>query len=193
MKKSRNWFKTNLFYGLLVLIPIAVIIVLVEKAMALMEKLAVALGLETTLDAGLAIVVAVLLILSVCIACGVIVRTSVGAWTFQRFERAILQRVPGYDLIANILKGFAANTDAYPAALVRLFGPGSAVFGIVMEDHSNGVLTVFVPSAPAFTVGGLHIVERDRVTFLDVGTVSVADAITQWGIGSQKLLGEARP
>lgn len=193
MKKSRNWFKTNLFYGLLVLIPIAVVLVLVEKAMELMEKIALELGLETTFGAGLAVVLATLSILILCIVCGVIVRTSVGAWSFQRFERAILQRVPGYNLIANILKGFAANTDAYPAVLVRLFGPGTAVFGIVMEDHSNGVLTVFVPSAPAFTMGGLHVVERDRVTFLDVGTVSVADAITRWGIGSEKLLGETRP
>jgi len=193
MKKSRNWFKTNLFYGLLVLIPIAVVLVLVEKAMELMEKIALGLGLETTLGAGLAIVLATLSILILCIACGVMVRARVGAWSFQRFERAILQRVPGYTLIANILKGFAASTDAYPAVLVRLFGPGTAVFGIVMEDHSNGILTVFVPSAPAFTMGSLHVVERDRVTFLDVGTVSVADAITRWGIGSEKLLGETRP
>jgi len=39
------------------------------------------------------------------------------------------------------------------------------VFGLVMEESQNGVLTVFLPSAPALTVGSLHVVERDRVPF----------------------------
>ena len=62
-----------------------------------------------------------------------------------------------------------------------------------MEENQNGVLTVFLPSAPALTVGSLHVVERDRVTFLDASTVDVANCISQWGIGSQKVLGDVRP
>jgi len=71
--------------------------------------------------------------------------------------------VPGYELIGNILKGFATQRDAYPAVLVNLHGPGTALFGLVMEEHRNGILTVFVPSAPALTIGNLHIVEREHI------------------------------
>ena len=40
--------------------------------------------------------------------------------------------VPGYDLIQNVLRGFAEKRTAYPAALITLFGPGTGVFGLVM-------------------------------------------------------------
>jgi len=50
-----------------------------------------------------------------------------------------------------------------------------------------------VPSAPALTVGSLHVVDRDRVTFLEATTVDVANCISQWGIGSDKALGDFRP
>jgi uncharacterized membrane protein len=67
------------------------------------------------------------------------------------------------------------------------------VFGLVMEENQNGVLTVFIPSAPALTVGSLHVVQRDRVTFLEASTPDVINSISQWGIGSQKILGDFRP
>jgi hypothetical protein len=43
------------------------------------------------------------------------------------------------------------------------------------------------------TVGSLNVVERDRVTFLDASTPEVVKSISQWGIGSRKILGDFRP
>ena len=192
MKKSKSWFKTNLVYGLAVLVPVAILILLFANLVKLLQAVAASLGLESALGAGAAIAIALLFLLLVCLGLGAIVRTNIGSWSFKKFEDVILQRVPGYQLIGNVLKGFTKDKDAYPAVMVRLHGPGSAVFGLVMEEHQNGVLTVFLPSAPALTVGSLHVVERDRVTFLDASTVDVANCISQWGIGSEKVLGELR-
>ena len=193
MKKSKSWFKTNLAYGLMIVVPLAVLVLLLAKLAELLQGVAASMRLESTLGAGLAVVIAFMVLLVVCLTLGAIVRTRIGTWSFERIERMILQRVPGYELIGNILKGFVMQKDAYPAVLVQLHGPGTAVFGLVMEEHANGVLTVFLPSAPALTVGSLHVVERDRVTFIDASTVDVANCISQWGIGSQKVLGELRP
>ena len=193
MKKSKNWFKTNIVYGLIVLIPVAVLIALIAKLVEILEKLAVSLNLDSALGAGAAVVIAFLLLLLVCLVIGAVVRTKIGALSFEKLESAVLQRLPGYELIGNVLKGFAKDKNAYPAVMVRLHGPGSAVFGLLMEEHENGVLTVFLPSAPAITVGSLHVVERDRVTFLEADTVDVANCISQWGIGSEKALGDFRP
>lgn len=193
MKKSKNWFKTNIVYGLIVLIPVAVLIALIEKLVEILEKLAVGLNLDSALGAGVAVVIAFLLLLLVCLTIGAMVRTKIGALSFEKLENAVLQRLPGYELIGNVLKGFAKDKNAYPAVMVCLHGPGSAVFGLLMEEHENGVLTVFLPSAPALTVGSLHVVERDRVTFLDADTVEVVNCISQWGIGSEKALGNFRP
>jgi uncharacterized membrane protein len=193
MKKSKSWFKTNLAYGLMIVVPLAVLALLLAKLVELLQGVAASMRLESTLGAGLAVVIAFMVLLIVCLTLGAIVRTRIGSWSFERIERMILQRVPGYELIGNILKGFVMQKDAYPAVLVQLHGPGTAVFGLVMEEHANGVLTVFLPSAPALTVGSLHVVERDRVTFIDASTVDVANCISQWGIGSQKVLGALRP
>jgi uncharacterized membrane protein len=193
MKKSKNWLKTNLVYGFVVIVPLVVLVMLIAKLVEVLEKIAVNLNLESTLGAGAAVAIALLFLLLVCLGIGTVVRTKIGSWSFEKLESVILQRLPGYDLIGNILKGFAKDKDAYPAVMVRLHGPGSAVFGLVMEEHESGVMTVFVPSAPALTVGSLHVVDRDRVTFLEATTVDVANCISQWGIGSEKALGDFRP
>ncbi len=193
MKKPKNWFKTNVLYGLIVLVPMAVLFALIAKLMEVLEKIAVGLNLDSALGAGAAVMIAFLVLLLVCLGLGAAVRTQIGGVTFEKLENAILQRIPGYDLLGNILKGFAKDKSAYPAVMVRLHGPGSAVFGMLMEEHANGALTVFLPSAPALTVGSLHVVARDRVTFLEASTVDVANCISQWGVGSEMALGDFRP
>ena len=193
MNNAKNWFKTNVLYGLIVLIPLAVLISLIAKLVEILEKIAASLNLDSALSAGVAVAIAFLLLLLVCLGIGVAVRTKIGAWSFEKLENAVLQRIPGYELIGNILRGFAKDQSAYPAVMVRLHGPGSAVFGLLMEEHENGVLTVFLPSAPAMTVGSLHVVDRDRVTFLAANSVEMVNCISQWGSGSEKVLGDFRP
>jgi len=49
---------------------------------------------------------------------------------------------------------------------------------------------VFIPSIPAFTIGALHIVERDRVTMMDANHLEVVNCMTEWGMGSNKFIGK---
>jgi uncharacterized membrane protein len=58
-----------------------------------------------------------------------------------------------------------------------------------MEENDNGSVTVFVPAVPTLTMGGLHVVDRERVTMLEAGSIDVTNCISQWGIGSRKILG----
>jgi uncharacterized membrane protein len=101
----------------------------------------------------------------------------------------VLKQIPGYEIISNALKGFAEKKTAYRAALVRLYGPGTGVLGFVMEENDNGSVTVFVPAVPALTLGALHVVDRERVTMLEAGSIDVTNCISQWGIGSRKIVG----
>ena len=193
MKKPGYSFRTNLVYGIMVIVPLGVPVLLIAKVVGILQTIALSLKLESAVSAGFAIMIALLLLLLDCLGIGTMVRTKIGTWSFEKLEQAILRRVPGYEFLGNILKGFAQEKDAYPAVMVRLHGPGSAVFGLMMEENQNGVLTVFLPSAPAVTVGSLHVVERDRVTFLEASTPDVINSISQWGIGSRKILGDLRP
>ncbi|MCP4622854.1 MAG: hypothetical protein GY850_04910 [bacterium] len=61
-----------------------------------------------------------------------------------------------------------------------------------MEENDNGSVTIFIPSVPTLTMGSLHIVDRERVTMLEAGSIDITNCISQWGIGSQKILGSIR-
>lgn len=186
---SKSVFKTNVIYGLLVLVPSAIIFLLLAKIIEILEKTAVAFNLESTTGLVVAIMLGLLILLILCFVVGAFVRTQIGSWSLERLERKVLKQIPGYEIISNVLKGFAEKRTAYPAALIQLYGHGTAVLGFIMEENDNGSLTVFVPSAPTLTVGSLHVVDRERVTILEAGSMDITNCISQWGIGSQKILG----
>ncbi|MES0447894.1 MAG: DUF502 domain-containing protein [Desulfobacterales bacterium] len=189
MKKSKSVFRTNVIYGLLVLVPAAIIFLLLAKIVEILENMAAPLNLESSTNVVVAILLGLLLLLLLCFVVGAFVRTRIGSWSFERLEGKILNQIPGYAIISNMLRGFAEKRTAFPAAMVRLYGPGTAVLGFIMEENENGSLTVFVPSAPALTVGSLHVVDRERVTILEAGIMDVTNCISQWGIGLQNILG----
>lgn len=41
-------------------------------------------------------------------------------------------------------------------------------------------------------MGSLHVVDRERVTMLEASSIDVTNCISQWGIGSQKILGSVK-
>ncbi len=192
MKKTKSLFRTNVIYGVLVLVPLAVIALLLAKIVEILEKIAEPLNLQSATSVIGAIILAVLLVLILCFVVGVFVRTRLGSWSLERFERTILRQIPGYEIISNALKGFAEKKTAYRAALVRLYGPGTGVLGFIMEENDNDSVTVFVPSVPTLTMGSLHVVDRERVTMLEAGSIDVTNCISQWGIGSNKILGSTK-
>lgn len=191
MKKTKSVFGTNVIYGLLVMVPIAIIVLLLEKVVEILESIAKPLQLHSAISVIGAMILALLMVFLLCFVVGAFVRTRLGSWSFDRFERTILKQIPGYEIISNALKGFIEKKTVYHAALVRLYGPGTGVLGFVMEENDNGSITVFVPSVPTLTVGSLHIVDRERVTMLEAGRIDVTTCISKWGIGSQKILGSA--
>jgi uncharacterized membrane protein len=193
MKKTNSVFRTNVIYGLLVLIPSAIIVLLLAKIVEILETIAKPLNLQSATSVVGAIILALLLVLLLCFVVGAFVRTKLGSWSLERFEGTILKQIPGYEIISNALKGFAEKRTAYRAALVRLYGPGTGVLGFVMEENDNRSVTVFVPSVPTLTVGSLHVVDRERVTMLEAGSIDVTNCISQWGIGSQKIIGNTHP
>ena len=107
---------------------------------------------------------------------------------YEKFETSVLNQVPGYPIIANIAKGFTEGEVSYPPELIELHGPGAAVLGFVMEEHDNGRSTIYVPSVPVLTVGNIYLVESKRITLLESGAATVADCISQWGVGSGKVV-----
>lgn len=193
MQKSMSNVKTNLIYGLIVIVPVAVIIVVIAKLVEVLELVAKSMGFESSFGTGAALLLALIFLVFVCYGAGYLVQTQVGAWTFERFEKTVLLQVPGYRIIGGILKGFAEDkVESYQPALVQLGPPGTAVLGFIMDENDNDTMTLFVPTVPALTVGGLHIVERSRATLLEASHLDIVNCITEWGTGSNKVIGKSR-
>ena len=190
MKPSTSRFKTNVIYGMIVAFPFAIIFITLEKLVNLLQGVSRFIGLESTFAASLAIFLALLFLLIVFYALGALMHTKIGALSFERLEKKIFTQIPGYKIISNMLKGFTEDKiKAYRPALVQLYQPGTSVFCFVMEGNDNNTMTVFVPSVPTLTVGSLHVVDPDLVTFLEVRHKEIVDCITEWGIGSNRVVG----
>ena len=192
MKLTKSGFKINVIYGIIVAFPFAIIFIILEKLVNFLRGVATLIGLDSTFAASLAVILAVVFLLIVFYAIGAFMHTKIGSMSFQRLEKKIFIQIPGYKIISNMLKGFTEDKiKAYRPALVQLYQPGTSVFCFVMEENDNNSMTVFVPSVPTLTVGSLHVVEPDRVTFLEVKHREVVDCITEWGVGSNKIVGLA--
>jgi uncharacterized membrane protein len=189
MNSKSSVFKSNIIYGLLVIVPLAVIFLFLSKIVEILEKVAKHLSMESYFNASLAVIIGLFLLLAVCFLIGALVRTRIGSLSFERLENKVLKQIPGYQIISNALKGFASQETAYPKAMVQLFGSETSVLAFVIEENDNDSVTVFVPSSPAITVGTVYIVARSRVTILEASTMEIADCLSQWGVGSRKIIG----
>ena len=147
------------------------------------------LGLTTFQSQIIAVLLAIPAFFLFCYLLGLLIRTRLGTLTFDFIETRLLAHLPGYDIIANLLRGFADRKSNYPAALVHLAGSaGAGTPAFVMEDDGGDHLTVFVPFAPLMTMGQVYLVPRDQVRIIPDATVDMANGLSQWGIGLQRLL-----
>jgi len=184
----KTLFVTNIVFGVIALVPIAIVALLVVEIFRLLGEVAKAVALNSRLGAALVLIAGLAGLVVVCFLLGSLIRTRLGSTTFDTVERRFLNRLPVYEPLANLLRGFARKSEGYPPALVALFGAGTGVFCLVMEDNGDGTVTVFVPSAPTMAVGMVHVVAKDRVTALKASLSDVSACISQWGVGSSKLL-----
>ena len=190
MPNKKPDFKTKLIYGVLVVLPILAIIVVLDQLAEILEKIAKSIGFQTSFGAGIAIIIAFILLVALCYGIGSLVHTKIGLMSFEKFEKVLLLQIPGYTIIRNIIKGFSdEDIESHKPALIQLGQPGTAVIGFIIEENDNGMVTVFVPNIPAIAMGALHIVERSRVNLLEAGHLATMTCLSEWGVGSSKILG----
>jgi len=64
----------------------------------------------------------------------------------------------------------------------------SRQIGFLMEEYPSGEAAVFIPLAPALSLGSVHIIPAERVERLNATLSEVADCITQAGYGSARVV-----
>jgi len=118
----------------------------------------------------LADLIVIVLLVVLCFAIGSFVATRLGAWLWQRAEDVLMVRVPGYRSVREITAQLLGNSNDSPfkrgeVARIWLYGRDVdvSVSGLVTSRHSDGRVTVFVPTGPNPTTGFIYHVALDLV------------------------------
>ena len=192
-RKVKEFMFSTLVGGVLVLVPLALLVYLVNELFKLVisvtDPVAQLLPEGSILRAPLGVE---LLLLSALVALafvsGLVLRVSVrsraGAWV----EKVLLRNLPGYQVLKLMTKGLSdgeGGKESHPALIVS---PGGyRQLGVVVEDKGGEEVTVFLPTTPTGMVGLVGRVGRDRVEILDAGLAQTSGVLANWGVGLQEL------
>jgi len=194
MKRIKDFFKTSLLGGLVVILPTAILLFvfrwIFRLITGLIQPLTNLVVKRAQLQEIVAAVVVIAIILAVCFLVGLLVKTKFGAWLFGALENRILKNAPGYSLVKETIAQFLGNRKSpfSSVALVRLFGNETLASAFITDTHEDGSYTVFVPTGPNPTSGNIFHLKAAYVYPVDVSMEDTMRSIISCGAGSSKLI-----
>lgn len=188
MHKVSQFLKMTLIGGLVVILPVALLVFLLMKAMTKVQEVLQPIVSLLPEDVILPKVMALLIVIAGCFLTGLVLNTRIGRQIYQVGERQILERIPGYTLLRSLSRQFSGGEEgvSFSVALVEI--EEALVPAFLVEEHEDGSFTVFVPSSPTPTVGALYILPPERVHPVNVSFAQAIKCVTRWGVGSGELL-----
>lgn len=174
MEKLREFIKSTLVGGLLVLLPVGIFVYvlmwafnLIVQAIAPLTKLV----MKTSAAQGVvADIIAIGLLIWVCFLVGMFVRTRLGKWIYAALESRLLKKTPGYSMIKETVSQFLGNKQSpfSSVALARIFGNDTLASVFITDTHEDGSYTVFMPTGPNPTSGNIYHLAAANVFPVDV-------------------------
>ena len=193
MKNILNFLKTTILGGLFVLLPIILIYLALAETLDILVLLASPIAdlffpghFE---EAKFPVLTALVLLVLISFVLGLIMLSDIGRRFGSWIERIILGKVPGYNAIKSLTKGFASSQEnsSFKPALLKS-ADGEKEFVYIVEEHDDGNLTIMVPWSPTPFAGSIKIEPKDRVEPLSVNMAKLTEVLSQWGIGAKNLL-----
>ena len=190
MRNLLEFVKTTLLGGLVVILPVAAVLLLLERVVAVVRG-----ALQPVMPHGVPYpgVVAALVAAGACFVAGLVLRTPAARRAMAALERRVLERIPAYSLLRSLTRRVVGQEEGtrFSAALAVI--EDALVPAFIVEEHEDGRYTVFVPAVPTLAGGALYILPRERVHPVDVPFYKAVGCVTRWGIGSRDLLRAIRP
>src|SRR5215510_79906 len=193
MKTITTFLKVTLVGGLLIVLPLWVSLLLLLKAikgaLALLQPIAKLVPQKFVHHD----VVALCLLILICFAVGLLIRTELGKRIGDWLEQHLLGRLPGFSIIRGMIGQFAGKEDeqSLQTALVEL--EEALVPAFITEKHEDGQFTVFVSSSPTPMAGAIYILQPERVHPVEVELRKAMVCVTKWGAGAAEMRAAIRP
>ncbi len=196
MNRVTSVFKTSLIGGLVILLPITILFLVFRWLYGLTSSLLAPLtGIlveQTAMPLLAADILVLLIIVLVCFALGLFVKTKLGNIIYRRMEDSFLVHAPGYKMIKEtllLLLGRKETPFSY-VALITPFGSGTTMTGFITdENEEDGIVTVFVPTAPNPTSGLVYHLPAKDVNKLEIPVEDGIRTILSCGVGSGNFTG----
>jgi len=184
MRTLAEFVKTTLIGGLLIILPLYLTVLLLTKAVTGVLALMNPITAQIPASVHFRQIMAVLVMAAVCFIAGLVVRTGPGLHAKNAFERAVLEKLPGYALLRGLAGRISGRADepAFAPALVEI--EEALVPALIVEELEDGSYTVLVPSVPTPMAGAIYILPRERVHPVDVPFTKALSVFSKWGTGA---------
>lgn len=193
MKPLFQFLRTTLAGGILFLVPVVIVVIILERALAIARKLAEPLAkhipIESVVGLRVAMLLAFGLILLFCFVTGFFARTALARMLTDWLERTVLSNLPGYEFFKSIGEDLLGATKTESRQVVFVCIGDTWQIGFQLERLDNGLLAVFIPSAPNPHSGVVHFVPSNCVTSASASSTAALKCLKRLGVGSNALFG----
>ena len=195
MDKLKEFLKTSLLGGVVVILPVAILVSVTVWVFNLISgwisPLTRLLTKDLQVNEFIAESFAIIVILVACFSVGVLVRTRLGDVLYRLLETRILKLAPGYSMIKETVLQLFGNRKDSPfssVALAQIFCNSTMATCFITDTHADGSFTVFVPTGPNPTSGLIYHLEGKYVHPVDVPVQDAMRSVISCGAGSGNLL-----
>lgn len=192
MKPLLQFLRTTLAGGILFLVPIIVLVVVIGKALVLVNKVAEPLAehlpVHSVIGLRAPVFVAILLLVVFSFLAGMIAKTALARSAHDKLEKSVLANVPGYSVIKLMGEGMLGVTNEQTQPVVFARFDDSWQIGFLAERLTDGFVAVHIPDASSPQTGSIFILTEDRVVVTKIAPGAAIKALRGFGSGSRALL-----
>lgn len=197
MKRWQSFVGLTLLGGLMVALPMAIFILVLQWLLGLVasaiKPISDLLAGWIPLGGWIADLLGMILVLTVFFLIGLSVKTSIGRWLHKYIDEWLARFAPGYSTIREVVSQFfggEGNPSLLKGQVCRAYIMGRSspvsVTAIVTARHANGDCTVYVPTAPIPSSGFVYHLGEDCIELLPHISVEAAmRTVISCGSGSQ--------
>jgi uncharacterized membrane protein len=190
---TKEFFIKTLLNGLLLVLPTIIILFLLSLVFKfvfnLVAPISALLDKNAESHALIINILALLILITLIFIIGLILRHGRSKRLFRIFEYKYLLQIPLYSTLQETIAQFAGlkKMPFRQVVLVDAYNTGVLLTGFVTETVSEGMYTVFVPTAPNPMNGNIYHVPASQLRFLDIEPEKAMRSIVGMGTGSSIL------
>jgi uncharacterized membrane protein len=191
MRAALRFIWRTVVAGVLFLAPVLILLLVVYHAVRLVAKILTPVADHIPIQPGFGLdkpqIIAAILLLALGFLAGLLAQMRFASRLTNAIEQVILSKMPGYTLFKAVAQGAAGEkTSNLKVALAHI--DDAWLMSFIVEEHSSGLRTVFVPSAPTPTAGSIYLLTEQQIKRLNVPVSAAVKCIMRLGVGSRELL-----